>query len=422
MTTVALAPLPDTVRRLTAVLFAGQSFASLGMTLAFTVSAIATEHLTGSALLAGVPTTLYLLGIALGAYPFGRIMDAYGRRAGLTLGFLLGLAGMAFASIALIGFVPILLFVAYALNGLSRGAIDQGRFAAADLVTSEYRARQVGWVVLGGTVGGIGGPLFIGPASDLAAQLGLDSLAGPFVAAVGLFLIGTILTFTLLRPDPHDIARRLAHESGVRHAELPPARNFLQVLDAPPAQMALAAMILAQVVMMTVMVMTPLQMTEHLHHTLKDVAFVIAAHITGMYGTSIVTGRIADRFGHARSILFGALLLILACVLAPFAVEQWRLAVALFILGSGWNFCFVAGSSLLTDMLRANERGRIQGTNDLIVGLVTATGSLGSGFAFATIGYGGMAAIGILLALALLIVVMVMTRGRTKLAVALTSK
>lgn len=387
------------------------------MTLAFTVSAIATEHLTGSAILAGVPTTLYLLGVAIGAYPFGRIMDAYGRRTGLTLGFLVGLAGMTIASFALIGFIPILFFVGYALIGLSRGAIDQGRFAAADLVTSERRARQVGWVVLGGTVGGIGGPLFIGPASDWAAQLGLDSLAGPFVAAVGLFLIGSVLTFTLLRPDPHEIARRLAHERGERHADLPAARNFRQVLEAPSAQMALAAMIMAQVVMMTVMVMTPLQMTEHLHHTLKDVALVIAAHVTGMYATSIVTGRIADRFGHARSIVFGALLLILACVLAPLAVEQWRLAAALFVLGAGWNFCFVAGSSLLTDTLRANERGRIQGTNDLIVGLVTATGSLGSGLAFATIGYGGMAAIGILLALTLFMVVMVMTRRRARRAV-----
>ena len=137
-------------------------------------------------------------------------------------------------------------------------------------------------------------------------------------------------------------------------------------------------MVLGQVVMTTVMVMTPLQMTEHLHHTLDEVSIVIAAHVTGMYLTSFVTGRIADRMGHAKTILLGAGLLILACLLAPFAAETWRLAVALFVLGAGWNFCYVAGSSLLTDSIQVNERGHIQGSNDLLVGLVAAAGRMGA--------------------------------------------
>ena len=78
-----------------------------------------------------------------------------------------------------------------------------------------------------------------------------------------------------------------------------------------------------------------------------------------------------------------------------------RLAFALFVLGAGWNFCFVAGSSLLTNSLRPNERPQIQGANDLIVGLVAATGSLLSGFAFETVGYVGIAFAGIVLALSL---------------------
>ncbi len=164
--------------------------------------------------------------------------------------------------------------------------------------------------------------------------------------------------------------------------------------------------------MVTVMVMTPIQMTEHLHHTLDDVAIVIAAHVTGMYLTSIVTGRVADRLGHAPTILIGAFLLIVACVMAPFATDTLRLAAALFVLGAGWNFCFVAGSSLLTDSLRANERARIQGTNDLLVGLVAATASLGSGFAFESIGYLGIALAGITVALLLFVVTMVRVQTR----------
>lgn len=415
MTTAVLNFSQGTIRRLTGTLFAAQSLASLGMTSSFTVGAIAGAQLSGSPALAGLPTTLYLLGAALGAYPTGRVMDRYGRRTGLVLGFIIGLVGAGLGSVAILGVLPFVLFLAHGLMGLSRGALDQGRFAAADMVSSIHRARQVSWVVLGGTVGGIGGPLVLGPASRLAGQFGIEPLAGPYLAAVGLFVVGSAMIFLLLRPDPMEIGRHIAHEEIARQVIQLPARTFRQVLEVPAAQVAVASMVLAQVVMMTVMVMTPLEMTQHLHQTLDNVAIVIAAHVTGMYVTSLVSGRLADRVGHGRSILFGALLLILSCLLAPFAVEEWRLAAALFVLGAGWNFCYVAGSSLLTDTLRASERGRIQGANDLLVGIVTAIASLGSGVTFAAIGYGGMAAAGILLALSLFGVVVVMTRGRARL-------
>lgn len=411
MATAVLGVSQDLVRRLTGVLFAGQSIASLGMTSAITVGAIAADQLFGTPVAAGLPSTVFVLGAALGAYPTGRLMSRYGRRLGLTVGFGVGAIGTALGAWTLIGFLPLLLFVAHFMMGLARGAIDQGRYAAGDLVTQEHRARAISWVVLGGVVGGIGGPLFIGPASRFAAELGFDPLAGPYIVAALLFVLGTVMMFTLLRPDPRDIGRQLA-ESVTEIVDNTPPRTFRQAFASVDVQTALTAMLLGQVVMVTVMVMTPLQMTEHLHHTLDDVAIVIAAHVTGMYASSIVTGRVADRFGHGRTILMGAILLILACVLAPFANDTLRLAIALFVLGVGWNFCFVSGSSLLTDSLRPNERPRIQGTNDLLVGLVAAAASLSSGIAFATIGYTGIALAGITLALSLFALTLWMTRWK----------
>lgn len=406
MSTTTLQLAPNLIRRLTVTLFAGQSIASLGMISVITVSSIAAAQLTGTTALAGLPSTMYVLGVALGAYPAGRIMNRYGRRVGLVLGFLVGTIGAALGAFAFLGLGPILLFLAHAFMGMSRGALDQGRYAAGDLVTQTQRARAISWVVLGGTVGGVGGPLFVSPASRLAAQFGFDPLAGPYLAAALLFGLGCVLMFSFLRPDPRDIGRLLARQNTQTptHLENTPPRTFRQALHARDVQIAVAAMVLGQVVMTTVMVMTPLQMMDHLHHTLDDVALVIAAHVTGMFAISVVTGRIADKIGHAPTILIGAGLLILSCVLAPFAVETWRLAFALFVLGVGWNFCFVAGSSLLTDSLRLNERARIQGTNDLMVGLVAALGSLSSGFGFATIGYTGIALAGITLSVMLFVV------------------
>lgn len=401
MAAITVDAAPNVIRRLTATLFAGQSIASLGMTSAITIGSIAATQLWGTTAFAGVPTTVYVLGTALGAYGAGRLMHVYGRRRGLTLGFLLGVAGAALAAYSLIGIIPVMLFAAYFCMGLSRGTLDQGRFAAGDMVLPGNRARAIGWVVLGGTIGGIGGPLFIAPASRWAQQLGYDPLSGPYLASAGLFVLGSAMIFLVLRPDPHDIGRHLIRLVTPVHAEPTGARSFPQALGFREIQTALAAMVLGQVVMTTVMVMTPLQMTEHLHHTLDAVSLVIAAHVTGMYATSVITGRVADKLGQPRTILMGACLLILSCVLAPFATDTVRLAFALFILGAGWNFCFVAGSSLLTNSLRPNERAPIQGASDLTVGLVAATGSLSSGFAFETVGYPGIALAGITLAVIL---------------------
>lgn len=401
MSAVTLNASENIIRRLTATLLAGQSISSLGMTSAITVGSIAASHLFGTTALAGVPTTMFVLGSALGAYPAGRLMERFGRRFGLVLGFLVGVFGTSLGALALVAFIPLLLFVAHLVMGLARGALDQGRYAAGDIVPRAQRAAAIGWVVMGGTVGGIGGPLFIAPASRLATQFGLDDLVGPYLAGAILFMFGSAIMFLFLRPDPREIARHLVRVSAAVVPDNTRPRTFLQSLASHDIQTALAAMILGQVVMVTVMVMTPLQMTEHLHHTLDDVALVIAAHVTGMYATSVLTGRVADRVGHARTILIGAFLLILACVLAPFANDTARLAFTMFVLGAGWNFCFVAGSTLLTDSLRPNERAQIQGTNDLLVGLVAAVGSLSSGFAFATVGYVGIALAGISLAVSL---------------------
>ena len=75
------------------------------------------------------------------------------------------------------------------------------------------------------------------------------------------------------------------------------------------------------------------------------------------------------------------------------------LALALFLLGVGWNFCFVGGSTLLSDQLSPVERSRTQGTNDLLVGLASAIISLSSGLIFDATNYTVIAVIAGLLSL-----------------------
>lgn len=389
-------------RRLIAVLFAGHSLALVGSAATATVDSITAVHVGGRDELSTVPTTAYLLAAALAAYPAGRVMERYGRRAGLVSGYGLAcLGGLASGAGIVLRAFPLLL-VGAGLFGLGRAAIDQGRYAAADVVPSASRARAVSWIVLAGTIGAVLGPRMVVPTGAVAGRLGLDELAGPYFATAGLLLTGAALLAVALRPDPRDFARSIAapRERGSGPEE--PARSYGGVLRTGSARLALAAMVGGLLVMIMVMVITPLHMRQH-DHSLDAVSWVFVAHVLGMYAFSILTGRVTDALGRPAAIRMGAGLLIAACATASAAHTVASLALALFLLGLGWNLCYVAGSSLLTDILRPAERARIQGSNDLLVGLTAAAGSLGAGQLFAWIGYPSMAWIGALLAAVLLV-------------------
>jgi MFS family permease len=168
-----------------------------------------------------------------------------------------------------------------------------------------------------------------------------------------------------------------------------PARPLSAILRLPGTRVAMSTLIVAQVVMVMLMVITSLHMKGH-HHPLGRIAAVISSHVVGMYAFSVVSGRLADRWGRGRTILGGAVLLGLACLAAPLSPAAVPLGVSLFLLGLGWNLCYVGGSSLLADQLAPSERARTQGFNDFLMGAASATGSLGSGWVFAAVGYGAM--------------------------------
>jgi MFS family permease len=163
--------------------------------------------------------------------------------------------------------------------------------------------------------------------------------------------------------------------------------------------------------MVVLMVMTPLHM-DHLSHGRDAISMVIAAHTLGMFGLSALTGYLIDRFGRIPMLLAGALILILSALLAPLSANQFVLAAALFLLGLGWNFGYVAGSSLLADSLQGAERARVQGVNDSLVFFVAGFGSLGAGPLFATGGFAAVSMAGLLITLLLIAMIYWLTRPR----------
>lgn len=388
-------------RRITTVLFVSQSLASAAFIASITVIPIVGVELSGQPELAGLPATMMLVGAAGAAYPAGRFMQRFGRRPGLALGFLLGLAGMLVDAAAVIAQNLPLFLAGLLLIGVARGITDQSRYAAADAVPLSQRARAISLVVFAGTVGAVGGPALVGPLGAAANGVGLPALAGPMLGGAVLFGLGGALVALLLRPDPREIARRLAAEQPIDQGapdSAGPGRSFGAVLHDALPRLALAAMVIGQAVMILVMSVTSLHMHNH-DHGLGDISLVIGAHTLGMFGLSVVTGSLADRLGRPLTISIGALLLVGGALLAPVSLLTPWLALALFLVGLGWNLCYIGGSTLLSDALTPAERGRAQGASDLLVNLASAGGSLTSGLILARFGYGPLCLLGAALAL-----------------------
>lgn len=392
--------LSKTARKITWILFANQSLASAGFIAAATINSIIGAKLGGSASFAGVPSAVYQVGAAFAASAWGYIMDRIGRRNGMVAGLLLGVIGNALVLFAIAASSFFVFLAGMVLMGITNAAVVLGRFAAAEVNPPEQRGAAISNVVLGGTFGAVLGPVLIGPMGNFANLLGMDELAGAYIATLILFAISSVVVFAGLRPDPRDLGKLVAaaNPDHTQTAATGPARPIFEILRQPAALVAVSAMALGQVVMVAIMVITSLHMRDH-QHNLRDISAVISSHTFGMFAFSVLSGRLADRWGRGPVILTGTATLLLACVTAPLSPNVFPLAIALFLLGLGWNFCFVGGSALLSDQLSPLERSRTQGTNDLLVGLASATGSLGSGIVFAASNYTVIAIVAGVLAL-----------------------
>jgi MFS family permease len=384
-------------QKITWVLFANQSLASAGFIASATINSIIGAKLGGNASFAGLPSAVYLLGGAFAASAWGYLMERIGRRNGIVLGLLIGILGNAIVLYAIATVSLFVFLIGMVLMGITNAAVVLGRFAAAEVNPPVQRGAAISNVVLGGTFGAVFGPLLVGPMGAFARSIGMDELAGAYLATLGLFAIAAVVVFVGLRPDPRELGKEVA----AQHPEETPhgaTRSILEILRQPAALVAVMAMALGQVVMVAVMVITSLHMRGH-NHNLRDISAVISSHTFGMYAFSVISGRLSDKWGRGWVILAGSATLLLSCIAAPLSPNVLPLAVALFLLGLGWNFCFVGGSALLADQLSPAERARTQGTNDLLVGLASAVGSLGSGILFAASSYTVIAIVGGVIAL-----------------------
>lgn len=389
-------------RRTIRVLLVSQILAGAGLAAGITVGALLAEDMLGSTGSAGLPAALFTLGAAAAAVIVGRLSERAGRRRGLSLGYAIGaLGGAGVVAASVIGSAP-LFFLSLFLYGAGSATNLQARYAGADLVEANRRGRAVSTVLVATTAGAVLGPNLIGVMGSVAAKLGIPGLAGPFLLASLAYGLASVVLLALLRPDPLLTARAWAAAKSdgfaPKQARVSGKGGSLRLV-----WIAATAMVLTQVVMVAVMTMTPIHMRAN-SLGLAATGLVISIHIAAMYLPSPLTGILVDRLGRRRIIAAGAATLLSAGLLVAVSPPESvpLLAVALGLLGLGWNFGLIAGTAWVTDVVPLAGRARTQGVVDAAVSLAGATGGVTSGIIVTGTSYAALSLMGGLLALVIL--------------------
>lgn len=385
-------------KRTIRVLVGAQIFSGAGLAAGITVGALLAQDMLGSTGLAGVPSALFTFGSAAAAAGVGNLSQRFGRRTGLAAGYTIGSVGSVGIVVAAVADNVALLFLALFVYGAGTATNLQARYAGADLAHIDHRARAISTVLVATTVGAVIGPNLVGILGDLAEKIDVPRLAGPFLLAAVAYGAAGVVIWSLLRPDPLQVAagipdpQRDAEDDAATATGAKPSWNGAVLAGA-------AVMMVTQLVMVAIMTMTPVYMQHH-DHDLAAAGLVISIHVAAMYLPSPISGYLVDRFGSAAIAGLAAITLIAAGTLASLAPAQSvpALAIALALLGFGWSLGLIAGTTTITNATPVATRAKTQGTVDLFIAVSGAAGGLLSGVVVAVASYPTLAVLGAVVA------------------------
>lgn len=353
-----------------------QVFAACGTSMLVTFGGIAGARLAPSPVLATLPWSITIIGMASASLPVALLMQRIGRRPAFVGSALLAaLAALLCAwSVANASFPG--LCAAGFLLGTNSAVVQQYRFAATEFVEISQAGRAIGTVMLGTLGAAIAGPAIGEAMRDFQ---GWPEFTGSFVAMAVLMLAAAVTLSTLHLPP----ARSTSQDSR--------GRSLGQIAASPQYRGAVLAGIVAYASMSFIMTATPLSMHIHDHYSSGETSLVISTHLLGMYLPSLASGWLAARLS-ARAMLLTGVAGICACVFISAAMGHsfTHYFAGLLLLGVGWNFMFVGATTLLTRSYAPEERFRAQGANDLAIFGSQAVASLLAGTALEHLGWAAL--------------------------------
>jgi MFS family permease len=360
------------VRRNVALLAIAQAIFMSVQAMGIATTPLAAHGLLGvDKSLATLPIFLTHTGIMATTIPASFLMARIGRRGGFTVGALAGVvSGLISAAAIYLASFPLLCLGAF-LQGSAAAFAWYFRFAAADASPVNFRAKAISLVMAGGVAAG-----FLGPQT---AKWAVDLLA-PFTFAGVYLMVAVFSAAVMLVIQGIRIPQLTAEEKAEG------GRPLGEIARQPAFVVALVSSMFGYAVMTLVMTATPLAMLA-CGFGFSDSASVIQAHIIAMFLPSFFTGHLIARVGVLPIMATGALIE-LGCALVNLAgIDFLNFFLANILVGLGWNFCFVAGSSLLTTTYKPAERAKVQAAHDFTVYATTATAAALSGVLQAKAGW-----------------------------------
>lgn len=327
--------------------------------------------------LATLPISLIVMVSMFSAPVMSSLMQRYGRRAGFLTGAGAGLLS-AFVSMSAIEARSFeMLLVGAAILGVYMSAHNFYRFAAADQASPAFRPKAISWVMAGGLMSAILGPQIVIWFKDWMEPI---PFAGAYKALIFLNIVGAIPLLALNIPTPQRAPK------GTRHG-----RPWGEILADRRIVVAMLCAMVSYALMNLVMTSTPLAM-QACGFLVDDASEVVRIHVLAMFAPSFITGPLIARFGTTRIISTGLVLLALGGLVALAGIDFVNFAVALALIGFGWNFGFIGATNLLASAHQPEERARVQGLNDfLLFGLVTvasfSSGILMNGWGWEAVNY-----------------------------------
>jgi len=352
----------DTAKKNVSVLATCQALLFTNNSTAIALNGLAGYALATNKALATLPVTAWVLGAALSTLPASLLMKRIGRRAGFTLGAAMGMAGAAVCSLALVIADFWLFCFGTLVFGVYNAIAQYYRFAAADAVGADFKSKAISLVLAGGLVGGIVGP----EVSKLTIDLFATRYLGAYLSLIGLLVLVALVVQRLEIPVPTEAEHR------------DPGRPLAHIMAQPAFVVAVLGAAVGYGVMNLLMTATPLAM-GFCGHPYTAAATVISWHIIAMFGPSFFTGSLIKRFGVLQVMAAGTLLLYGVVAIALSGISVPHFWFALVLLGIGWNFLYIGGTTLITDACTPAERAKTQGMNDLLIFVMMATSSFSSG-------------------------------------------
>ena len=330
-----------------------------------TLGGIIGASLTSNKALVTLPLSLMVVAVAASAIPASMLMRRVGRRAGFMLASACAAAGMLIGVQALRTASFPLFCVAAMMVGVNTAFTQQYRYAAAESVSREYVARAISFVLLGPIGGAFLGKELVSRGEDWVAGV---PYAGTMAALCGLFVVQFALMAALREPG--------AALAGRTDRSM---RPLAEIILQPVFLTAVFAGVAAYGIMTLTMTATPLSMHVNDGYSIDETSSVIRAHVLAMYIPSLISGLLIERLGVTRLMIVGALCLLGTSVIGLQGHALLHYWWALVLLGIGWNFMYIGGTTLLTYTYTSEERFHAQAVNEFLVFGMSATASLLAG-------------------------------------------